>query len=393
LWRPELALAPRIRGVLQAAPTCTLLAQGRTMTKPRNLGRARLVLPFLSLLSACSGEVGMSDAETLAAASEELFVIFPPLPLFDRGWDEDTNLPGSTFRTFSASPDEPATCANACDRDASCRAFTYDPNGSAAGRCELKSSVPTGVAATGKVSGVKGRVERGYKRTGNTYAEVVVPARGDECRAACLRDSRCKAFSLELSPDKGVASICKLQDTIVNPTVDLISFSGVRQQNLGFDLQPDRGGTLVSALDNPVLSGLVPTKGLTIEANSRTSTVGPHPIILRSNAGGVFPDGDRGYTFLAPPSGDKSRFLPVRVSLPSNGAAIDFSLTELTGTLNERVFGTMRVALAPNVLVVPVDPSLRRARRLVRRRLCAVGEDHSQHDRRRPCEPRARVSF
>ena len=72
-------------------------------------------------------------------------------------WEPDTNRPGSDYRNYRMDRDQPGRCAESCEGDPRCRAFTYVTPGvqGATARCWLKDSVPQAVSRSCCVSGHK----------------------------------------------------------------------------------------------------------------------------------------------------------------------------------------------------------------------------------------------
>jgi hypothetical protein len=71
--------------------------------------------------------------------------------------EEDTNRLGSDYSTFELPTADPDLCAEACVKDARCKAFTYVKPGwqGASARCWLKEQVPGTSKHTCCISGLK----------------------------------------------------------------------------------------------------------------------------------------------------------------------------------------------------------------------------------------------
>jgi hypothetical protein len=148
--------------------------------------------------------------------------------------------PGGDYASFPVRSGDPAVCANRCDRDNRCRAwsFAYPATFAARAVCWLKSSVPARVETTCCVSGVRGSGvpeprwsgrEFAIDRLGGDYRSFDTPAgsSGDACAAACMQDERCRAWTY-LRPGYGTASArCYLKSRVTRPRHRPCCISGV----------------------------------------------------------------------------------------------------------------------------------------------------------------------
>lgn len=170
-----------------------------------------------------------------------LIFLFSPTYAFMLLGESETDRPGCDFRNFvvprANDPFFSVVCANACGRDANCRAWSYDTkfDGSGAGTCFLKNCVPAQIQSRGAYSGVKLQAtmsgsEASIDRVGCNYASL--PAEDPQiCLSACARDARCQAWNYDPRPG---ASKCFLKNCVPPPTVTLSTppvISGIKFSN------------------------------------------------------------------------------------------------------------------------------------------------------------------
>jgi hypothetical protein len=147
--------------------------------------------------------------------------------------------PGRDYYSFAVRSGDPAVCANRCDRDTRCRAwsFVYPSSASPRAMCWLKSTVPARVENNCCVSGVsgsgvvppRGNNEFEIDRVGGDYRNFEVPAGATEaaCAEACNKETRCRAWTY-LRPGYGTASArCYLKSRITPPRKRPCCVSGV----------------------------------------------------------------------------------------------------------------------------------------------------------------------
>jgi len=134
--------------------------------------------------------------------------------------EPDTDRPGSDYRSFDLAAADPDRCANTCENEARCEAYTYVPPGrqAASARCWLKDSVPRARTSQGNVSGVKGSpmpqnmdVNRGGRDYRNFAMAAAEPTR---CAEACADESRCRAYTYVPPGRQGPAARCWLKDGV-----------------------------------------------------------------------------------------------------------------------------------------------------------------------------------
>jgi hypothetical protein len=148
--------------------------------------------------------------------------------------------PGGDYANFVVRSGDPAVCAQRCDRDSRCRAwsFAYPHVVGPRGMCYLKRSVPARVENACCVSGVRGGgvieprggpVEFGIDRAGGDYRSFEIPAHADgqQCADACTGESRCRAWTYVRPGYLGPAARCVLKSRITPPRRKPCCISGV----------------------------------------------------------------------------------------------------------------------------------------------------------------------
>jgi PAN domain len=148
---------------------------------------------------------------------------------------------GHDYMSFPVRPGDPAVCAARCDREARCRAWSFNfPTAERAGMCWLKSQVPPRVEAGDSASGVRGagviephsrNREFAIDRPGGDYRTVEVPAEpnGEACRAACEGDNQCRAWTY-MRPGYGeTGARCYLKNRLTPPRHRPCCISGVER--------------------------------------------------------------------------------------------------------------------------------------------------------------------
>jgi 1-phosphatidylinositol phosphodiesterase len=198
--------------------------------------------------------------------------------------------PGSDYRTFDLSSGQPEECRDTCMVEPQCLAFTFAKAGTQGprARCALKSAVPQPSRSAGCVSGVKSAPPAGVEYTappleeappdvspplpapppgaasapsaccvsgvsteGRAAAEAAPGAvppfeldvdrpgydfqhldlpqpRAELCRAACLREGRCQAFTYMNPGVQGPSARCWLKTSVPPPTPSNCCISGVK---------------------------------------------------------------------------------------------------------------------------------------------------------------------
>ena len=138
--------------------------------------------------------------------------------------------PGGDYTSFAARGGDPAACAERCDRDARCRAwsFAYPTTRGPRPMCWLKASVPARVEDACCVSGVRGGGlieprssdhEFGIDRFGGDYRNLEIPADADwnACAAGCKAEARCRAWTYVRPGYHGPSARCYLKSRVTSP--------------------------------------------------------------------------------------------------------------------------------------------------------------------------------
>jgi hypothetical protein len=138
--------------------------------------------------------------------------------------------PGGDYLNSPVPSGDPADCALVCERDRRCRAwsFNYPSEISRAALCWLKNSVParirddccvSGVRGAGVVEPRDGAVETSIDRYGGDYRNFELKRiEGDEaCKAACIGDNKCRAWTYARPGYVGREAHCFLKREIKPP--------------------------------------------------------------------------------------------------------------------------------------------------------------------------------
>src|SRR3982750_3015444 len=148
--------------------------------------------------------------------------------------------PGSDYLSAPVTSGDPADCALVCERDRRCRAwsFNYPTDMTNSAVCWLKSNVPARAANNCCVSGVRGAgvveprngaIETSIDRFGGDYRNFELKSgEGDEpCKAACVGDNKCRAWTYARPGYVGRAGHCFLKKEIKPPRRKAGFISGV----------------------------------------------------------------------------------------------------------------------------------------------------------------------
>ena len=138
--------------------------------------------------------------------------------------------PGGDYQSSPVPSGDPAECALLCERDRRCRAwsFNYPNEASHTAVCWLKNSVPARVADDCCVSGVRGAgvvelrnggIETSIDRAGGDFRSFELKrGESDEiCKAACLADNKCRAWTYARAGYVGREPHCFLKKEIKPP--------------------------------------------------------------------------------------------------------------------------------------------------------------------------------
>jgi hypothetical protein len=140
--------------------------------------------------------------------------------------------PGGDYQSSVVTSGDPADCALMCERDRRCRSwsFSYPTDAAGGALCWLKSNVPARAQDNCCVSGVRGAgvveprntaVETSIDRFGGDYRNFDLKAGSgggdDECKAACVADNKCRAWTYARPGYAGKAAHCFLKKDIKPP--------------------------------------------------------------------------------------------------------------------------------------------------------------------------------
>lgn len=154
------------------------------------MGKGRLPGAFMAKVLAC--------AMLLAAA------LAPPLARAQTAFDR----PGGDYFNTPVASGDPEDCALLCERDRKCRAWSFSYPDVEGGKavCWLKNTVPPRVPESCCISGVRGAgvveprvegVESSIDRPGGDLRNFALKPdeSEDACKAACVADNKCRAFT------------------------------------------------------------------------------------------------------------------------------------------------------------------------------------------------------
>ena len=160
---------------------------------------------------------------------------FPPVSRAQVGFDRR----GADYTNFPVRSGDPAACAARCDREARCRAWSFNyPTADRPAVCSLKSQVPPRAEDGGSASGVRGvgvieprhgMREFSIDRTGGDYRnlEVASDPTGETCKAACDAEPQCRAWTYVRPGYLGPEARCFLKDRVMPPHHRPCCISGV----------------------------------------------------------------------------------------------------------------------------------------------------------------------
>jgi hypothetical protein len=147
---------------------------------------------------------------------------------------------GGDYLSFQIRNGDPAVCAARCERDTSCRAwsFSYPRTAYTLATCWLKNHVPppqpdkcciSGVRGAGVIEPRRGPTEFSIDRFGGDYRnfDTAPDASGAACRAACADENRCRAWTYVRPGYIGPSARCYLKDRITRPRHKPCCISGV----------------------------------------------------------------------------------------------------------------------------------------------------------------------
>jgi hypothetical protein len=157
------------------------------------------------------------------------------------GWAQSGfDRPGGDYSSFIVRSADPAACAARCDREARCKAWSFNYPGPSGGRarCWLKSTVPARTESSCCVSGIRGggvveprntAVEFGIDRTGGDYRafDTTPQDAGEACAQACTGEQRCRAWTYVRPGYAGSSARCFLKARLTPPRRKPCCISGV----------------------------------------------------------------------------------------------------------------------------------------------------------------------
>ncbi|HEX2215406.1 MAG TPA: PAN domain-containing protein [Xanthobacteraceae bacterium] len=175
-------------------------------------------------------------ARSLYVAALLALAALPAPAAAQSGYDR----PGGDFANFPVRSADPVVCAQRCDRDSRCRAwsFSYPRTVTVRAMCWLKRSVPARVENACCVSGVRGggvieprsgATEFGIDRVGGDYRnfETAPHADGAQCAEACTAEARCRAWTYVRPGYFGPTARCYLKSRVTRPRRKPCCISGV----------------------------------------------------------------------------------------------------------------------------------------------------------------------
>jgi hypothetical protein len=138
--------------------------------------------------------------------------------------------PGGDYQSSRVVSGDPADCALVCEHDKRCRAWSFNyPTEFAGGAvCWLKSNVPartqsnccvSGVRGAGVVEPRNGAIETSIDRAGGDYRNFELKSSDDDdaCKAACVGDNKCRAWTYARPGYVGKDAHCFLKKDIKPP--------------------------------------------------------------------------------------------------------------------------------------------------------------------------------
>lgn len=147
---------------------------------------------------------------------------------------------GGDYLKFDIRSGDPEVCAQRCERDGRCKAWTfaYPRSENAHAQCWLKNKVVprsedkccvSGVRGAGVLEPRTGPLETAIDRLGGDYRnfETASDSTGAACLAACEADNKCRAWTYVRPGYIGASARCFLKDRITRPRAKPCCVSGV----------------------------------------------------------------------------------------------------------------------------------------------------------------------
>lgn len=148
--------------------------------------------------------------------------------------------PGGDYSSVPVASGDPEDCALLCERDRRCRAwsFSYPDIAGRAAVCWLKNTVPARIPESCCISGVRGAgviepridgMESSIDRPGGDLRNFELKASGGDeaCKAACVADNKCRAWTYARPGYVGREARCFLKKEIKPPRRKAGLVSGV----------------------------------------------------------------------------------------------------------------------------------------------------------------------
>ncbi|MFC6742263.1 PAN domain-containing protein [Methylobacterium tardum] len=146
--------------------------------------------------------------------------------------------PGNDYKNFDIPPPQPGTlgsdgpdiCELNCNRDQTCKAWTY-VNAGVQGprpRCWLKTVIPSAVRNGCCTSGVSSAYSlTDVDRPGSDYKSFDIQAAASGCADACQRDSACAAWTYVKPGIQAASARCWLKNKIPDANNNNCCTSGI----------------------------------------------------------------------------------------------------------------------------------------------------------------------
>jgi hypothetical protein len=157
-----------------------------------------------------------------------------------RGMEDNTDRPGSDYRDFDLPRADPQLCQQACERDRSCRAWTYARPGAdgETARCFLKSPAPGARRDNCCISGVTAVLppppgggpgfSENMRRDGSYFTDFRTFEGPAACETACRANSRCADWTYSKPGRPGRPGRCYLYRPGSTPVPDTCCISSRR---------------------------------------------------------------------------------------------------------------------------------------------------------------------
>lgn len=155
---------------------------------------------------------------------------------------EGFDRPGSDYQRRVLLSGDPKDCAQRCERDRRCQAwsFSWPTVSGERAMCALKSGVPAAAESTGHVSGVRGAsvvaprsgaFEAFTDRYGGDYRNFEMKTDGSAaaCKEACAGDPKCRAWTFARAGYVGNAPRCFLKSEVKPPRRKPCCIAGVER--------------------------------------------------------------------------------------------------------------------------------------------------------------------